>query len=426
MAQSAPEWMRLGIEVMKYSALGTALLLMAGALAPSPDAGNQDEVDRSSIFTLDGQTLVFTDHSRAVLDLESLAAGDDFTNVTIDGENVATLSLSLATSPDVESRAWGAGFDDRAELHWPDLGDHWSVMVRRGQEILAITGPGPTTVVPRVGEAYSDFFVITAESPMSEEDYSSRLTAEEITAVLAGELPVPTIVREWGVEIQYPLVSSRMPSLDSLSGDIEFESFSATPASSTFVYRTFIASATAPSGFPACSPGGDSQYRFVGDNRSYSSTAGTHRTRVAVTFNWTTASTSVARSVGNTHRQRFISGAWTTTETRNAGTSGITTSVFRMNSSSALVNITVDVRNPFCNAAALPIYGTMALEVTRAGNYSINGGSRRTVPHHEAYIKKSTSASWTPVFRLPVSDFSCLSFINLCPSQSLSSFYGQY
>jgi hypothetical protein len=412
--------------MMKYSTLGTVLLLLAGAIAPSYGSGNEDEGGGSPTFMLDGQTLVATDHGGAVLDLKDLEVGDDFTNVSIDGENVATLSLSLATSPDVESRAWGAGFGERAELHWPDLGDQWSTIVRRGQEIVAITGPGPMTVVQRASEAQSDFFVITAESPMLEKDFSSRLTADEITAVQAGELPVPTIVREWGVEIQYPQVSGEAATPDSLSGEIGFESFSATPASSTFVYRTFIASATAPSGFPVCSPAGDSQYRFVGDNRSYSPTAGTHRTRVAVTFNWTTASTSVARSAGNTHRQQFISGAWTTTETRSSSTSGLTTTVFRMNSSNALVNITVDARNPFCNSAALPIYGTMALEVTRAGNYSINGGSRRTVPHHEAYIKKSTSASWTPVFRLPVSSFSCLSFVNLCPSQSLSSFFGQY
>lgn len=399
-------------------------LLLSGlpAQAQSPSESGRPQPERVPAFAIRDGQVVHRGDTRAEDADERSIGGDQFLAVTGPTGELGIASTSLLRSENELSRAAAIGLIDRVELIWPEQPESAIVTVRRGERVVARGYGLDFYVGESTPGAETDFFVISSEIAVPAVEWYDLLEPDEITLIERGQAEPPTRSSEWGLQVLYPEGESK-----TLSGDtLQAVTIASTASSAVFVYRTFIASATAPSGYPACSPGPDSQYRFLGDNRGYSPTTGSHRTQAAVTFNWITPSVTIAKSVGNTHRQRYSSGVWATEATRNAGTSGIVMVVNRLSTSSALINLDVSVRNPFCSSLAYPIDAVMALEVTRAGNYSINGGNRRTVPHHEAYIKKNTSTEWKPVFRLPISSFSCLNPLTLCTLQSLAGYYGPY
>ncbi|KZE90019.1 hypothetical protein AVP41_02821 [Microbacterium sp. TNHR37B] len=252
-------------------------------------------------------------------------------------------------------------------------------------------------------------------SVIPEERWEDLLTEDELASVRAGDTEPPQESTTWGIPVTVPTSESE-PAATAAAASAA----AAAPSKTTFRYRTFIADAYVAGPQIACTPP-TGTYRFKGDNRSWSSSSGTSRTQVTTQFMWTTATMSTVKSVGSTTRQvKNSNNVWVHDDTKNAGTSGITTTNKSMSSTSARLYMKIAVGNPFCNPAlTLPIYAELQIEVKRSGSYSILAGTRRPVPNHEAYLRRDSSSTWTRILQRKNDGFGCLAAINFCAYDSL-------
>ncbi|WP_214483141.1 DUF3238 domain-containing protein [Bacillus sp. SM2101] len=143
-------------------------------------------------------------------------------------------------------------------------------------------------------------------------------------------------------------------------------------------------------------PNGLSKYKwFSGDNRGYSATSLSYRTRTHVNICFCSAAESVTleRYVGTTHgydvNKKLI-------DSDTASEAGIV--LINVDIDSAKIKFDVDhgVGNPL--VASLDVNYELVGEFYSNGNYKLSG-EHDQAPHHEVYLKRSNSSSWETVYK---------------------------
>lgn len=331
----------------------------------------------------------------------------------VDGE-YATVYGALLASDDPESRAAAVAGSDRVEVLLPVTDGVELQVFRDGVQIYS-GEPKNTVVDTEVESGQTYLYESTLISTIPEERWAQLLTDDEFQAVRSGESSPPTQSTTWGIPVTVPLDETLSAATTAAT-----TAAVASPSQTTFRYRAFIQDAYVSAPQIACTtPTGT--YRFKGDNRTWSPSAGSHRVQATAYFNWTSSTMTTARSVGDTVRQvKNSSGVWVNETPKNAGTSGITLTNKAMSSTAGRLYMKIAVSNPFCNTAVtLPIYAELQIDVRRSGSYAIISGTRRPVPNHEAYLRRDAATAWTAILSRTNAGFGCLAVVNTCGYDSL-------
>lgn len=181
-------------------------------------------------------------------------------------------------------------------------------------------------------------------------------------------------------------------------------------STSTFRQNSFIPSAYL--GAPplrVCTPD-DRPFRFVGDNRSWSSSDSAKvRTRMDVRVNWATAPTlTLTKTVGETVREvQAADGTWSVENRATASSSSMTVTPSTLSSTLVAFTMRQDVVNPMCNGFFTNgIAATTDVQIYRSG---IVSGSIAflQMPNYELYFRQDLTA-WKTVKLLPLVDVGCL------------------
>jgi hypothetical protein len=182
-----------------------------------------------------------------------------------------------------------------------------------------------------------------------------------------------------------------------------------TQQTTTFAYRTFINTATAP-GFP-CVKWPTNTY-FGGDNRGYSSSSDSYRTQMRVTAIWDSRQISSSKQVGAT---RNYNNNGSLRETKTATDRDMLIMNKSINDRKATFTLDHSATNPFCSNTGGAIRYKITVNLYKSGAWSTSGW-RRPVPHHEAYVQKNAGA-FKKVFQLKNNGFHCLT--GVCGTQGL-------
>lgn len=172
-------------------------------------------------------------------------------------------------------------------------------------------------------------------------------------------------------------------------------------------YLTFIKDAYVPVPSLGCGPWIGTH--FLGNNRTYSSsaTAQQSKTILTVRVDWDSAMCRHWNYVGSTTTATKNGSSYTNGLTLQAGDQNVYAKELRPTlSTSAEFLMHTEAANPFC--LGLPIYSSLKVLVKRTGNYLIKGRVR-FVPNHEFYIYQDNTDIWTTIYRKNISPigFSC-------------------
>ncbi len=244
-------------------------------------------------------------------------------------------------------------------------------------------------------------FELLVTRQLSEEQANSIAADQEISPGLAQQL--------------YESVSlSAMPIAVPSAGFILEQAAAATaaPLSTSIRYATFIPTFSVEAPPLVCTPDASKNYRFLGDNRGYSSTSNAYRTRFDVTVDWLDGTTSYSRSVRSTTRQIQdpITKAWSFDEIDTANTSSMLySSLSTQTSSFKKFRIKQNVGNPLCDGfVTRGISFDFDIAINRGGSYSVEG-TALLAPNHELYIRDSDMTAWQKVFQRTTKSMQCLS-----------------
>lgn len=182
------------------------------------------------------------------------------------------------------------------------------------------------------------------------------------------------------------------------------------PASTTFRYSTFIRDAYVYAPDVACIAPSGSVYEYNGNNRGFSSTATTYKTRFGITIDWANAgNVTSTKAVQPTKLYRYeADGTRTLISTATASTLGMGITVISESATLSTFRLIHDVRNPFCNSLAGGIYYDVKVSAARSGNFSASGVVLK-FPDHEFYVKDSDQTTWTTIFQNRATSLACLS-----------------
>ena len=291
-----------------------------------------------------------------------------------------------------------------AKVSWEIPDDDSQVTLYRDGAVVRTDDSSGEFVVLDVKPNDELSFEIVVTSPMSNETIAN-LSAE--THLAADQIRTNfEQVTGSGMSLTVPMAGSM--------GVSAANAVAALPASTSIRYTTFIRNYSIPAPIlGACSPI-IGTYRFLGDNRGFSVSASSYRTRFDVNINWLTSTTTTSKLVGQTRRQLFddATGTWSTDATATASNSSMVYKALTVqNSNYASFNIKQDVRNPLCNADVTNgVYFDYDVYIYRSGSYTFSGTHLRA-PDHELYIKDSDATSWTTVYQHQVKDFNCLAIL---------------
>lgn len=196
-------------------------------------------------------------------------------------------------------------------------------------------------------------------------------------------------------------------------GDSVFQPESAValtlPSSTTFRYTTFIRDEFVYAPDIACVQPSGSVYEYNGNNRGFSATSSSFKTRFGVTADWTNGGDlSVTRSVQPTKLYKLeANGTRTLLQTKTASTAGMSISVVSESPTLSSFRLTHDVKNPFCNSLAGGIFYDVRVSVARSEPFSASGTVLK-FPDHELYVKDNNQSAWTVIFQNRASNIFCL------------------
>jgi hypothetical protein len=297
------------------------------------------------------------------------------------------------------------------QLLLPDTGGS-PITIEQGGVVIASNVVGPRWNDLSIPEnLISTAYDLTADVPVPESEWPSLLTPEEIAMVQQGGLEAPKRGNSWHLLVSMP--SGSPNTFTTLVGP------GATLRNSSVVaYRAFIPEATVPAPpWPVCQPG-PGEFRFRGDNRTYSNlTTAPSRAAVTMNVNWVSRTASWSRSVGTTIREQKVNGVWKVNATNTASSNGITVT-HSLSARSGLYNahMKIDVKNPMCpDVLVLPVYAELDFSLSRAGSYTVKNGLRRPAPNHEMTVNGYF------VIMKASKGLACLTGINFCGYESLNT-----
>jgi hypothetical protein len=188
------------------------------------------------------------------------------------------------------------------------------------------------------------------------------------------------------------------PVADTQTSSLAALAVTAQATTTKFRQTTFIPDAYLDAPQSVCTPLNTNSYRFLGDARSWSSadSAG-YRTRMDVSINWLNGpSVTLTKNVGPTVRQvQNYFGTWVSEPSLTASNTSMTMTVQSKSANSAIVRLSQDVVNPFCNTLLTNgIYADTLLAIYRTG--AISGSiNYLAMPNYELYMRQDSGAYGT-------------------------------
>ena len=169
------------------------------------------------------------------------------------------------------------------------------------------------------------------------------------------------------------------------------------PAVTRIRHTTFIPDASVTA-FPCRTNG-----TFIGDNRGFSATAPSYRTRGDIVFSW--PGNSFQRTVGTTFWRQSNGHVIPRTQSL----AGMTSSFTSPNTTRRTFRINHDMGNPFCLSGTGRIFATYQGDVRRVSGFNALSlwGTHDRAPNHEVYYTDSQSG-WFTVRRWNRGAFTCL------------------
>ncbi|NLF05869.1 MAG: hypothetical protein GX593_12825 [Actinomycetales bacterium] len=360
--------------------------LLALGLAPvasTPSSASAGELESSRISL----------HSKAV-DLTDLKAArplaaeglDTPTQpyVTKDGEVVSVTRIEgEVVGPTVEETVEAellAAVSAKSGVHldWSDIEESAEYSVYRDGRLLGVVKDSH----------YSDPSVKPGASHSYLVEGIRKLPPRQVHDPDTGE--VHSVVDEVGYSFFTPVTVPFAGTLKGVERAAEVSIQSAASKTTTFQYKTFIAEPKAW-WIPTCT--GDVGWYFAGDNRGYSSTTGSSRTHVVVTANWASKKLTHSKAVGPTKLYNEVGLLY---GTKTASSSNIKVNTIAINATLAKFQIDHLAQDPFCPPVG-GVWYKITFSMYKSGQW-IASGSRRPVPHHEAYVRHDAK-SWYVVLR---------------------------
>lgn len=257
------------------------------------------------------------------------------------------------------------------------------------------------------------------------QDGSVKLTTENLDPTVELNLSKPVPPEENleinGYELALGLEEVSIQGVTLQPGDdlawVEGASASPAAATTTLKYMTFIPERYVPVPSIGCTYTDREKYFFGGDNRTFSSTATSFKTKFEVRVSWLDSTVTSSRIVGpTTIFEKLSSGLYQTISTTTASNTTMKLTEVVASSTKAEFRMQQDVKNPECDHIFTNgIYFNFKVVIQRSGSYSLTG-QRIQVPNHEIYIKDSDTAGWKTVFRDPYLYFeNCLKAITTPP-----------
>lgn len=173
-----------------------------------------------------------------------------------------------------------------------------------------------------------------------------------------------------------------------------------------FKYQTFIS----PQYVPSIGCGFLQDGYFNGNNRGYSSSSGSFKTRARAETDWINL---LSLWYWEAQPTTLYDPSLTPVQTRTASVDE-TIHAGSILGDSFNYYYTLSSSNPFCPEMGAILY-SLDFTVNRYGSYQMSG-YRRPVPHHEAYVKFDSKA-WRTVLRRGNSGFHCLT--GICGTEPL-------
>lgn len=317
---------------------------------------------------------------------------------------VTTTAFASASS-EVMGGKWSIeSTDSKAIVSWGIPIEEGSVFLYRDGSLVKVDDENGQYIVPEVKANESLNFSIVITAPLTD----SQLTEISVNQ----EIPKDQVASFFEQKAMSGL-SLAVP----ISGTASIDSATAAPVlpdTTNIRYATFIReySLAAPI-LGVCSPL-FGRYRFRGDNRGFSPTSASFRTRFDVNIHWSKNTTSAIRLVGQTRREVYddAENNWVLDKTATANNSSmIYKALSSQTSSFTSFHIQQDVVNPMCvDDVTNGVYFDYDVRVYRSGSYSFTGTSL-LAPDHELYIKDSDATIWTTVFQKEVKTMDCLAII---------------
>lgn len=323
----------------------------------------------------------------------------------------ATMQFPVATtayafeSAEVLGGEWSIqSTDSQASVTWNIPIANGSVSLYRDGSLVAVDDATGRYLVPEVEPNEDLNFSFVVKAPLNDSQIKEISANQNITEAKAAAFFEQTAIS--GMTLAVP--ASGTASIDSAAAAVSL------PDTTNIRYATFIRdySLAAPIA-GVCSPL-FGKYRFRGDNRGFSPTSASFRTRFDVNIHWLTNTTSAIRLVGQTRREKYddASYKWVLDATDTASNSTMVYKALSSQTSSyTSFHIEQDVVNPMCNDLFTNgVYFDYDVRIYRSGSYSFVGTSL-LAPDHELYIKDSDSTTWTTVLQNEVRTTDCLAII---------------
>jgi hypothetical protein len=268
------------------------------------------------------------------------------------------------------------------ELVWDNPDNLSGVLVRDGVPVTDIDSSG--------------FFIDEEVLPGATYEYTLEFADTSIYSESQDELIDLTVT---GTSVSLPISSSFSATAMVAAASL--------PEYTIMRYLTFIKDAYVPVPSWGCVPWIGTH--FLGNNRTYSSsaTAQQSKTILTVRVDWDSATFRHWNYVGPTTTATKDGTNYTNGFTIQAGDQNVYAAELRPTlSTSAEFLMHTQAANPFCGG--LPIYSSLNVLVKRTGNYLIKG-KVRFVPHHEFYMYQDNTDFWTTIYRKNISSigFSC-------------------
>lgn len=193
-------------------------------------------------------------------------------------------------------------------------------------------------------------------------------------------------------------------------------------------YRTFIPMKYTPATRRfengPCTPKGKTPYRFAGDNRGWSPSAGSSRVEMDIHFDWSKKKPRIIyKNVSSTHRYKKVKKKWKHDATRTAkGTFKAKTN--RSGKDFAIVEVEMSAKNPFCNRLIRPIRTRFIIRIEKKRT-SISAGTTAAVPNHEVYVRRF-GRHFTELKKIKSKDFRCLFIVAPCQSVGMATMWVSY
>jgi hypothetical protein len=152
-------------------------------------------------------------------------------------------------------------------------------------------------------------------------------------------------------------------------------------------------------------------WRFGGNNRTFTPVSADSKTVQQLVIDWDTASLRATKYVGPTNLYFALSplGPYLLHSTKTAPSTGIYAEAYGPITNQALIHMHLEAANPYCPLVD-PIFYDITGSVYPDETYLLSGTFQQ-VPNHEFYLRDGNDSSWTTIYQANIAfiiGFGCL------------------